>query len=93
MVVRTAHGFELGDSPVGKELSKKKRYGYRKIMLSVRWCILTSILTYVFSVPTVVDCLHSPKSVCESHACKEFAWCEMCDKCLSKHHAVVKDEL
>ena len=52
-----------------------------------------ALFLVVVALTLDLTCDHSrDRELCESRACRGFAWCEMCDRCLPAKLAV-KDEL
>ena len=50
-------------------------------------------LLWVLALTLEVACDHSrDRALCESRACRAYAWCELCERCLPAARAV-KDEL
>ena len=54
---------------------------------------MTPLLLWVLAMTLDVACDHSlDRALCESRACRGYAWCELCGRCLAEALAV-KDEL
>lgn len=58
--------------------------------------LIVTLTALAHSLPSLDICEHShDRTVCASRACRlRYAWCEMCDACVLREHAVLpKDEL